>query len=264
MVYYLQQCNLPVIPVLQELYPDGEQKPQNIVEGWDAWFFEEIDRLPSVWPEFGRNNQSPGDLWLGLLRFYTKEFNFREHVVCIRQKAPLTRLEKWTSKSIAIEDPFRLDRDVGKSATKMTQILECLVQGYEHFKRPVAVLPRRFSTFVAYFFDERKIVVGKQSNGGGCRVCGKIRHIMKDCPDRGDRTKGCQYQPRMHHRSDVQHQHHHRHHYHHPNDVLQRRHTNESNSSHHNIFLIYTRGDSGASLYGSCNTRRFSEHGNDG
>ncbi|KAL3194916.1 hypothetical protein MRX96_045828 [Rhipicephalus microplus] len=34
------------------------------------------------------------------------------------RKAPLTRLEKWTSKSIAIEDPFKLDRDVGKSATK--------------------------------------------------------------------------------------------------------------------------------------------------
>lgn len=50
------------------------------------------------------NMESVGELWLGLLRFYTEEFDFKEHVISIRQKKRLTTFEKqWTSKCIAIE-----------------------------------------------------------------------------------------------------------------------------------------------------------------
>lgn len=41
---------------------------------------------------------------MGLLRFYTEEFDFKEYVISIRQKKLLTTFEKqWTSKCIAIE-----------------------------------------------------------------------------------------------------------------------------------------------------------------
>lgn len=50
------------------------------------------------------NGESVGELWLGLLRFYTEEFDFKEHVISIRQRKRLTTFEKqWTSKCIAIE-----------------------------------------------------------------------------------------------------------------------------------------------------------------
>lgn len=50
------------------------------------------------------NLESVGELWLGLLRFYTEEFDFKEHVISIRQRKRLTTFEKqWTSKCIAIE-----------------------------------------------------------------------------------------------------------------------------------------------------------------
>lgn len=50
------------------------------------------------------NTESVGELWLGLLRFYTEEFDFKEHVISIRQRKRLTTFEKqWTSKCIAIE-----------------------------------------------------------------------------------------------------------------------------------------------------------------
>lgn len=56
------------------------------------------------WSQVGRNTETVGELWLGLLRFYTEEFDFREHVVCIRQHARLTTFNKqWTSKYIVIE-----------------------------------------------------------------------------------------------------------------------------------------------------------------
>lgn len=55
-------------------------------------------------PELQQNRESVGELWLGLLRFYTEEFDFKEHVISIRQRKRLTTFEKqWTSKCIAIE-----------------------------------------------------------------------------------------------------------------------------------------------------------------
>lgn len=55
-------------------------------------------------PELHQNKESVGELWLGLLRFYTEEFDFKEHVISIRQHKRLTTFEKqWTSKCIAIE-----------------------------------------------------------------------------------------------------------------------------------------------------------------
>lgn len=47
-----------------------------------------------VWSGFGKNNESVGELWVGLLRFYTEDFDFHKHVVCIRQKKLLTSFEK--------------------------------------------------------------------------------------------------------------------------------------------------------------------------
>lgn len=55
-------------------------------------------------PELHQNKESVGELWLGLLRFYTEEFDFKENVISIRQHKSLTTFEKqWTSKCIAIE-----------------------------------------------------------------------------------------------------------------------------------------------------------------
>lgn len=59
---------------------------------------------PACWPDYGSNTESVGELWLGLLRFYTEEFDFKEHVICIRRKNLLTTFKKqWTSKYIVIE-----------------------------------------------------------------------------------------------------------------------------------------------------------------
>lgn len=60
-----------------------------------------------MWPHRGKNKDSVGELWLGLLRFYTEMFDFKKHVISIRQLKILTRFEKlWNSKCIAIEGFF--------------------------------------------------------------------------------------------------------------------------------------------------------------
>lgn len=101
-----------------------------MADGWNVYFFDDLktlvgtlraiwlrprriapmcthsllDSQPSRWAQYGTNTETVGELWLGLLRFYTEEFDFKEHVVCTRQKARLTTFNKqWTSKYIVIE-----------------------------------------------------------------------------------------------------------------------------------------------------------------
>ncbi|KAH9362691.1 hypothetical protein HPB48_001212 [Haemaphysalis longicornis] len=95
-LYYLQPRKPPVTPVLQELYPEWETKP------------EDIDHLQGVWREFDHNKESVEELWLVRLRFYTDEFNFKKHVVCIRQKATLTKLQKIGPTSEGVTGAARL------------------------------------------------------------------------------------------------------------------------------------------------------------
>lgn len=98
------------------------------------------------------NTESVGELWLGLLRFYTEEFDFKEHVISIRQKKRLTTFEKqWTSKCIAIEgatlasgsrppsrrllssnssappsDPFDLNHNLGAGVSRKSELCPSL------------------------------------------------------------------------------------------------------------------------------------------
>ncbi|XP_040264743.1 terminal uridylyltransferase 4 [Bufo bufo] len=183
-LYFLQQRNPPVIPVLQEIY-DGHVIPQKMVDGWNAFFFENTEELRSRFPPLGQNTESLGELWLGFLRFYTEEFDFKENVISIRQKKLLTTFEKqWTSKCIAIEDPFDLNHNLGAGVSrKMTNfIMKAFINGRKLFGTPFYPL----AGFEAeYFFDSKVLTDGELApNDRCCRVCGKIGHYMKDCPKR--------------------------------------------------------------------------------
>ncbi|KAG5841371.1 hypothetical protein ANANG_G00198810 [Anguilla anguilla] len=186
-LYFLQQRTPPVIPVLQEIY-DGDKKPEVLVDGWNVYFFKNLEDLPSRWPAYRTNTESVGQLWLGLLCFYTEEFDFREHVVCIRRKLPLTTFKKqWTSKYIAIEDPFDLNHNLGAGLSRrMTNfIMKAFINGRRVFGSPVKVFPPEYSCRMEYFFDPEVLTEGELApNDRCCRICGKIGHFMKDCPMR--------------------------------------------------------------------------------
>lgn len=183
-LYFLQQRNPPVIPVLQEIY-DGQVIPRRMVDGWNAYFFDNIEELRIRFPYLGKNMESMGELWLGFLRFYTEEFDFKEYVISIRQKKLLTTFEKqWTSKCIAIEDPFDLNHNLGAGVSrKMTNfIMKAFINGRKLFGTPFYPLP---GLEAEYFFDSKVLTDGELApNDRCCRVCGKIGHYMKDCPKR--------------------------------------------------------------------------------
>ncbi|ERE79355.1 terminal uridylyltransferase 7 isoform 2 [Cricetulus griseus] len=196
-LYFLQQRSPPVIPVLQEIYR-GEKKPEILVDGWNIYFFDQIDELPAYWPEYGRNTESVGQLWLGLLRFYTEEFDFKEHVISIRRKSLLTTFKKqWTSKYIVIEGmnkvklevtyPFDLNHNLGAGLSrKMTNfIMKAFINGRRVFGIPVKGFPKDYPSKMEYFFDPDVLTEGELApNDRCCRICGKIGHFMKDCPMR--------------------------------------------------------------------------------
>uniref|UniRef100_A0A8B9LGX1 RNA uridylyltransferase n=1 Tax=Astyanax mexicanus TaxID=7994 RepID=A0A8B9LGX1_ASTMX len=166
-LYFLQQRQPPVIPVLQEIY-DGNTMPQRMVDGWNAFFFDDLEELRLRLSEFQKNRETVGELWLGLLRFYTEEFDFKEHVISIRQRKRLTTFEKqWTSKCIAIE------------VTNF--IMKAFINGRKLFGTPFYPQPG----MEAYFFDSKVLTDGELApNDRCCRICGKIGHYMKDCPKR--------------------------------------------------------------------------------
>lgn len=186
-LFFLQQRNPPVIPVLQEIY-DGKTKPEVLVDGWNVYFFDDLKTLPCRWPLYGKNSESVGELWLGLLRFYTEDFDFREHVVCIRQHARLTTFNKqWTSKYIVIEDPFDLNHNLGAGLSRrMTNfIMKAFINGRRVFGTPVRSWPPVYPSEMEYFFDPDVLTEGEVApNDRCCRVCGKIGHFLKDCPMR--------------------------------------------------------------------------------
>ncbi|XP_070689581.1 terminal uridylyltransferase 7 isoform X2 [Pempheris klunzingeri] len=186
-LFFLQQRNPPIIPVLQEIY-DGKKKPEVLVDGWNVYFFDDLKTLPSRWPQYGTNTETVGELWLGLLRFYTEDFDFREHVVCIRQHGRLTTFNKqWTSKYIVIEDPFDLNHNLGAGLSrKMTNfIMKAFINGRTVFGTPVKAFPPVYPSQMEYFFDPEVLTEGEVApNDRCCRICGKIGHFMKDCPMR--------------------------------------------------------------------------------
>ncbi|KAJ8005520.1 hypothetical protein DPEC_G00118810 [Dallia pectoralis] len=184
-LFYLQQRSPPVIPVLQEIYV-GEKKPEVLVDGWNVYFYEDIDNLASHWQQ--RNVESVGALWLSLLQFYTETFDFRENVISIRQRAALTTFNKqWTSKYIVIEDPFDLNHNLGAGLSRrMTNfIMKAFINGRRVFGRPVKTYPAEYPSLMEYFFDPEVLTGGELApNDRCCRICGKIGHFMKDCPMR--------------------------------------------------------------------------------
>nr|CAB3267384.1 terminal uridylyltransferase 4 [Phallusia mammillata] len=182
-IFFLQQRSPAVLPVLQQLDTDGTKEV--VVDGWNSWFFDDLNDLERVWPEMGKNTETVGELWLGMIRFYTEDFDFRKHVVSIRQKKLLTTFEKeWTSKFISIEDPFDLNHNLGAGVSrKMTNfIMRVFMKARQHFGNlPKAHIPHLRE--VSYFFDAKTLMDGEEApNDRCCRICGKIGHFVRTCP----------------------------------------------------------------------------------
>ena len=161
------------------------KKPLREVDGWNAWFYDDLASVPTVWSHAGKNKESLGELWIGLLRFYTEEFSYKDFVISIRQKELLTRFEKlWNGKCLAIEDPFDLSHNLGGGLSRKMDnyIMKAFYNGRALFGRSVLEVPRGYSTLEDYLFDPKLLTETAPPNDRNCRICNKIGHWAKECP----------------------------------------------------------------------------------
>lgn len=181
-----------MLPVLQEIY-DGEEQPVVDVDGWNAYYFNDLDALPERWPGMKKNTESIAELLVGFLKFYTSEFDYDEFVICIRQKEKMTVFDKeWNGKHICIEDPFLLQHNLGGGiAPRMIRyILRVLARAAVHFSTtPDHDVSQ--AALKSYFLNSKHLTDGDVvPNDGCCKNCGKIGHFQRDCIQKKSGDKG--------------------------------------------------------------------------
>lgn len=183
-LYFLQQVEPPVIPVLQELYDPRVRPKVETVDGANVYFYRNINQLDEVWPHRNKNKSSLGELWLQLLEFYASDkFHDSQQVVSIRMKRPLYKFDKlWTSTNICIEDPFDLNHNLGSGLSKRMNIF--IVKTFQKACKHFSTIPRmdRLPSLEKYYFNENVLSIGKPPSDRGCHYCRSIGHVQKDCP----------------------------------------------------------------------------------
>ncbi|KAK9729094.1 hypothetical protein K7432_000537 [Basidiobolus ranarum] len=139
------------LPVLQQIRTDhSKPPPQEIVNGCNTYFFDDLKNLPHHWsPE--ADTQQIGELLYNFFNFYAHEMDLDHSVISIRTGELIDRADKgwrtYTRKHgrmlynggywICIEDPFQVDNNVGRVVSKPGRYLI-----RQEFKRALYILNR--------------------------------------------------------------------------------------------------------------------------
>ena len=96
-IHFMQYaCHPPILPPLQTLgFKPGDARKMLTVDEqvYDVDFFRNVGMLSEVWPHTGRNRNrdSIGRIFYLFLHYWAHEFDFRNHVACIRTGGLLTK-----------------------------------------------------------------------------------------------------------------------------------------------------------------------------
>ncbi|CAI4232427.1 unnamed protein product [Auanema sp. JU1783] len=127
LIHYLQNCEPPVLPRLQEDFKT-DSTPQKIIEGWDVYFHDKITKKKS------KNTMKVSELFLGFLDYFSS-FNYYHKVIQIRRKEELLKMEKRWNRPICIEDPFDLKHNLGNvvNSKMFLFIRQCFISARDIF-----------------------------------------------------------------------------------------------------------------------------------
>jgi terminal uridylyltransferase len=142
MIHYLQRCNPPVLPVLQQMIHaqtgDGPNMDKYRIRDWDTYFHTNDDNelvsavrartvfhsmLERVQMHWTRNQMTVSELWIGFLRYFCEVFDYASVVqIRLNTDVELTKFEKcWSGKPFAIEDPFDLNHNLAGGLSKKSE-----------------------------------------------------------------------------------------------------------------------------------------------
>lgn len=177
-IHFLQQLDPPILPVLQE--QDNQTKKLSYgVNGWNVWFRKDIESIKM--PE---NNSNLTQLYKRFFLYYGN-FDFNQNVISIRTSRILTKFQKsWNGCMMAIEDPFELTYNLsGRLDDPMAIfIINSFAQAYRHTLQIQQGLSARKRIPIEKLFHGQDITGGSPPFRG-CRICHKIGHKQKDCPE---------------------------------------------------------------------------------
>jgi len=106
-----------VVPNLQALAADIT--PRMMCEGYDVTYLQDISQVPK-----STNTQSLGELLVEFFHYYGHQFRFTSSVVSVRTAGILSltsKLDEFVGregKFVFIEDPFKLDHNLGRNVDK--------------------------------------------------------------------------------------------------------------------------------------------------
>lgn len=105
-IHFLQQQRPPVLPVLQELIED-RKIPRSAITciKVDDVVLDYVHEPAKYWKT--KNDQSVGELWLNMLRYYAVEFNYETQVISVTTSGVMKKATKgWKHKRVSIEGKY--------------------------------------------------------------------------------------------------------------------------------------------------------------
>ncbi|WKX98878.1 hypothetical protein Q1695_014058 [Nippostrongylus brasiliensis] len=195
LLHYLQNCDPPLVPRLQEDFRSADTQPE-IIENCDVYFHKDVIE------GWSRNRQTLGELFIGFLDYYAR-FDFGTQVVQIRRKKPLLKIEKEWNRSLCIEDPFDLRHNLGSGITKKMFVF--IVRNIHNSRKRFmlsecrkAFLEGRSLAFEKQMppslCDDYATLVlqdcqmGSAPSDRQCRICHCIGHFADSCQKAAQRT----------------------------------------------------------------------------
>ncbi|EGT51615.1 CBN-CID-1 protein [Caenorhabditis brenneri] len=182
LISYLQNCDPPVLPRLQEDFrSDNDEK--RLVDNWNTSYAQVEDELVQNWP---KNKETCAQLLIGYFDYYSR-YDFRNFVVQCRREMILSKMEKDWPRPICVEDPFDLNHNLSSGVTKkmFVFIMKVFISSRAAFmsEKPAAARDINFTTSYQHQLL-RKCNQGSAPSDRQCHNCHRIGHFVESCPQR--------------------------------------------------------------------------------
>ncbi|PIC39362.1 hypothetical protein B9Z55_011076 [Caenorhabditis nigoni] len=184
LISYLQNCDPPVLPRLQEDFR-SDNREKRMVENWDTSYAQVEEALLKSWP---KNKESCAQLLIGYFDYYSR-FDFRNFVVQCRREMTLSKMEKEWPRPICVEDPFDLNHNLSSGVTKkmFVFIMKVFINSRAVFMSETPNNTDR--RLVGFHMMYRAQLLTKCHQGSApsdrqCHNCHRIGHFYESCPSR--------------------------------------------------------------------------------